>query len=98
MWVLRGYNPHGWYNDLRVILILVIIVSTGNVEVSWDGLFESRPQQNCFQNFHFLLIKATYFQVYFFVFGLFFLSCSAGLGINKTILLINIKFWTTIII
>ena len=78
MWVLRGHNPHGRYKCLHVILILVIMVSTGNVGVSWSGLCENRPQQKGFQNFHFLLMKTRYFQVYFFGSGYFFLFGRVG--------------------
>ena len=53
------------------------MVNTRNVGMSWGGLFESRPQQNCFQSFHFLLMT-TYFQVYFFVYGYFFFLVRLG--------------------
>ena len=39
--VLRGHSKHGRYKALFEILILVIMVNTGNVGVSWSGLFES---------------------------------------------------------
>ena len=52
-------------------------VNSNFVGVSWTELFENRPQQNCFQIFHFLLMKANFSKLIFSVL-VTFLSCSVG--------------------
>ena len=75
--VLRGHSKHGRNRGLYEILILVIMLNTGNVGVSWSGLFDSRLQQKGFHNFHCLLMKKRYFKIsFFFRFWLLFHSCS----------------------
>ena len=61
------------------------MVNTGNVGVSWSGVIENGLQQNGFENFHFLLMKTHYIQVFFFSVLITFYSCSEAVGINKRV-------------
>ena len=64
-------------------IIIFIMVNTGNVGVSWGGMFENRQQQKGFQNVHFLSMKTRYCQVSLFSFWLLFHTCQDVLEINN---------------